>query len=252
MVECLTTAARQARLPVEYLQSVPSLVSPGNVGLRHSNSLTIHNSTCSWRQYYPVLSFLISGHLHVEYQRLAGLLGRPPCSNTQWSRILSKLEECVTDLAERSCEQVRMQIMARGEQTKWVAQFDGFYLTRGHYSNNSSATLHDHMTGKIAWFCHRTKRGPGHNWSGTSAGAETDMLDELLNKAKHAEFVVAEMICDKDTSSNATYSRHFPEGMVTYCSNHSAKNLHKALEKIKKYQCDVSAYSSNTDMNTYT
>lgn len=68
------------------------------------------------------------------------------------------------------------------------------------------------------------------------------MLDELLGNAKRADFVVNELICDKDTSTNATYCRHFPEGMVTYCSNHSAKNLHRALEKIRKYKCEASIY----------
>lgn len=46
----------------------------------------------------------------------------------------------------------------------------GTDLTRGHHSNNSSATLHDYSSGKIAWFAHRTKRGNGHNWEGTSGG----------------------------------------------------------------------------------
>ncbi len=45
-----------------------------------------------------------------------------------------------------------------------------------------SAILHNFTSGKIAYFTHRTKRGKGSNWSGTSAGAETDMLDELLGQ----------------------------------------------------------------------
>ena len=58
----------------------------------------------------------------------------------------------------------------------------GGYLKRGHHSNNSSATLHDYASGKIAWFEHRTKHGKGHNWDGTSAGAEADMLVQSLRK----------------------------------------------------------------------
>ena len=63
-----------------------------------------------------------------------------------------------------------------------------------------STTLHDFSTGKIAYFAHRTKRGPGHNWSGTSACAEADMLDELLGKVRQDGLVVQEMVSDKDTS----------------------------------------------------
>ena len=110
----------------------------------------------------------MSGHLYADYDRLSGLLGLPACSNTQWSRIVKRLEEQVTELAKWSCGQVQQEIIRRGGAKQWTASFDGFYQTRGHYSNNSSATLHDFSTGKIAYFAHRTKRGPGHNWSGTS------------------------------------------------------------------------------------
>ena len=79
---------------------------------------------------------------------------------------------------------MREKVQLRGDKEKWTASFDGFYQTRGHYSNNSSSTLNDYRTGKIAWFCHWTKQGVGHNWEGTSAGAEGDMLDELLARAK--------------------------------------------------------------------
>ena len=96
-----------------------------------------------------------------------------------------------------------------------------------------------YKSGTIAWFCHRTKRGPGHNWEGTSAGAEGDMFDELMGKAKAAEFVVSEIITDKDSSMNAIYCKYFPEGTITYCANHCAKTMHKDLHKIKQNKCQV-------------
>ncbi len=34
-------------------------------------SLQIHRSSCSWTQYYPILSFLISGHLYADYAHLS-------------------------------------------------------------------------------------------------------------------------------------------------------------------------------------
>ena len=63
-----------------------------------------------------------------------------------------------------------------------MALYDGFYLTTGHYSNNSSVTFHDYVTGAIAWFQHGTKRGRGHNWDGSSNGAESNMFDEILKE----------------------------------------------------------------------
>ena len=49
------------------------------------------------------------------------------------------------------------------------------------------------------------------------------MLDELLGKVKEDGLVLQEVITDKDSSINGTFFRHFPEGTVTYCSNHCAK-----------------------------
>ena len=62
---------------------------------------------------------------------------------------MKRLEGFVTNLAEWCCSQVQNAIIERGGDKEWVASFDGFYLTRGHYSNNSSATLHDHFTGRV-------------------------------------------------------------------------------------------------------
>ncbi len=238
IIDQLSSVASQLRFSHDS-QTLFSLVSSGTIGLEHSHGLKIHNFSGSWSQYYPVLSFMMNGQLHAEYCKLSGMLGLPACSHTQWQRILENLEKHVTELAEWSCAQVREDVVRRGDGKHWSASFDGFYLTRGHYSNNYSATIHDFTTGKIAYFAHRTKRGKGHNWHGTSAGAETDMFDELLGRVRHDGLVLEEVVADKDTSVNSTFCRHFPEGTVTYCSNHSAKALHKHLENIKKNPCNA-------------
>ncbi len=168
------------------------------------------------------------------------MLGLPPCSNTHWQSIIRWLGIHVTKLADWSCAQVRERVKERGDQEAWVTSYDGYYLTKGHYSNNSSATLHDYPTGNIAWYKHRTKRGVGHNWEGTSGGAEADMYNEILYEVKEAGFKITEMVTDKDSSMNAIYCRYFPEGTITYCSNYSAKTFHKDLQKVKQMKCQVS------------
>jgi hypothetical protein len=235
-IEWLVKVSKQVGKVYDF-SALTEYISPVCVVMQHSGSPPprIHQSTCSWNQHYSVLSFLMNGHLRADYERLSGWLGLPPCSRSQWQRVLARLEPHVTKLAEWSCGQVRQKIVERGDKKKWIALFDGFYLTRGHYSNNSSATIHDHKQGGIAWFTHRTKRGPGHNWVGTSGGTEGDMYDEL-------GFSIAEIITDKDSSGNAIFCRHFPEGTITYCSNHCAKTLHKDLERIKKMKCEVSYF----------
>ncbi len=55
-------------------------------------------------------------------------IGLPSCSRTQWGRIVRRLAEYVTDLAEWSCGQVR-EIAEREDADQWMASFDGFYLT---------------------------------------------------------------------------------------------------------------------------
>ena len=189
-----------------------------------------------------MLSFLVSGQLYADYEKIGNMLGLLSCCKDTFHAITEKLEGCVTELAEWSCNEMREAIKARGDYEKWVASFDGFYLTKGHYSNNSSATIHDYATGKVAWFCHRTKRGTGHNWEGTSVGAEGDMFEEMMRSVKAARFVVRKTITDKDSSINVIFCRHFPEGTITYCANHCAKTLHKDLLKIKQYTCEVCNY----------
>ena len=41
----------------------------------------VHNSRRSWPMNYTVLSFMMNGHLYAEYNKLAGMLGLPHCSN---------------------------------------------------------------------------------------------------------------------------------------------------------------------------
>ena len=106
----------------------------------------------------------------------------------------------------------------------------GFHLVLRHriakkLSNKSTcwqSTIHDHKTSDIAWFTHRTKKGPGHNWEGISGGPESDMFDEVMGKVKDAGFNITEIITDKPTLP------------ITYCSNHCAKTLHKDLKKIEE------------------
>lgn len=237
-VEKVDNVAEKLGISLDYRLMIPDFVHSCGVSLQYSGDPPprVHNSTTSWKRHYSVLSFLLNGHLYADYEKLSGMLGLPSCSHTTWHLIVERLGAHVT---KWSCSHVRDAIKTRGEHKKWIASFDGFYLTRGHYSNNSSATLHDYGTGAIAWFCHRTKRGPGHNWEGTSGGAEGDMFDELMGEAKAAGFVVSEIITDKDSSMNAIYCKHFPEGTITYCANHCAKTLHKDLQKIKQNKCQV-------------
>ena len=199
----------------------------------------------SWMLNYPALSFLLSGKYHCDYSSVFSLMGIPHMTRQRWDKVVAWLEEHTTQLALESCQQVRQAIIDRGDQTNVKAAFDGFYLTRGHHSNNSSATMHDVVSDRIAWFTHRTKCGPGANWQGTSGGAEGDMMDELLKDAKRQGFTISQIIIDHDTSASTIATNHFPNVTITYCGNHTAKTFHGDLNKIKAIRCKVRKFISS-------
>ena len=195
-------------------------------------TFNIRSSGCkpkSWELNYPALAFLLNGGYYADYAGIMDMMGLPVMHHTTWDNLVTWVGTHVEQLTNWSCDQVRADIVKRGDKAQWTASFDGFYLTRGHHSNNSSATLHDVESDRIAWFTHRTKRGKGSNWEGTSSGAEGDMLDELLRKVRSEGYTVGQIIMDHDTSANAIVCTHFPGIHITYCSNHSAKSFHYEL-----------------------
>ena len=182
----------------------------------------------------------MNGQYYADYASIVGMMGLQVMSQSRWNTVISILGTHVHSLATRSCQQVRDQIITREEKLSWKASFDGFYLTRGHYSNNSSATLHDISTDKIAWFTHRTKRGVDSNWVGTSNGAEGDMLRSILEDVKANGIQIEQLVMDHDTSGSNIACDVFPEIQITYY--HSAKTFHKDLVNLKAIPCKV--YSS--------
>ena len=130
--------------------------------------------------------------------------------------------------------------MKRGDGKEWVASFDGFYLS--HY-NNSSATLHDHSTGKVAWFTHRTKRGPGHTGPVHRLVLSQTCWRRFLARPKMRDLPFRNSYVTRIRLQTPYSVVTSPEGTITYCSNHSAKNLHKNLEKIKRSKCEVRIFT---------
>ena len=166
----------------------------------------------------------MNGGYYADYSGVMGTIGIPTMHHSTWDKLVSCVGTHVQQLAEWSCEQVRADIDNRNQ---WTTIFDSFaiYLTRGHHSNNSSATIHDMESDRIAWFTQRTKRGKNSNWLRTSAGAEGDMLSELLCKVKAAKFYMSQIVMDHNTSANAIVCSHFPDIDIAYCGNHTAKSF---------------------------
>ena len=95
-------------------------------------------------------SFLVNGQYYKDYHTILGTLGLDHLDHvsfTQWIHIVEWIVPFVKRIADWSVQRARTEAVRRGEKI----QFDGFYLTRGHYS--SGATFHDAKTGKIKLYC---------------------------------------------------------------------------------------------------
>ena len=105
---------------------------------------------------FVALSFLVSGQYFKEYHKILGTLGLGHVSSTQWIHIVEWIAPFVKRIADWSVQEARTEALRRGDKSSLHIQFDGFFLTRGHYSNNSCAIVHDAKTGKIIAYLHRT------------------------------------------------------------------------------------------------
>ena len=174
------------------------------------------------------LSFLVNGQYFKDYHKILGTLGLDHVSSTQWIHIVEWIAPIVKRIADWSVQEARTEAVRRGEKSSLHIQFDGFYLTRGHYSNNSSATVHNAKTGKIIAYSHRTKRGQGANWEGTSGGAEGDMFGEMLEDLL-GTFSINKCTMDNDSSCQEILLAKSPETDIVICGNHRAKTFHADL-----------------------
>ena len=86
---------------------------------------------------------MLNGGYYADYASIMGTMGLSTMHHSTWDNLVSWVGPHVDRLANWSCEQVRADIEKRGDCSQWMAGFDGFYLTRGHHSNNALATLHD-------------------------------------------------------------------------------------------------------------
>ena len=75
--------------------------------------------------------------------------------------------------------QARTEAIQRGNQLSLHIQFNGFYLTPGHCSNNNSATVH-----YVIWPDHLTFRHPAMEKKGvTSVAAKNELSSSKVNVA---------------------------------------------------------------------
>ena len=193
----------------------------------------------SWLPNYVLLSFFLNGEYYKDYEHVLGTLGIGNLSKTQWQLVVKWVHPFVKQLANWSSSEVKQQIIRRGDQKNLKIVFDGFYLTRGFHANNASGTIHDEQTGKVLQFAHRSKRGVGKNWTGTSGGAERDIFEELLTNLQKGNFDVKECVIDHDSTCANVLLEKFPEAEVVYCGNHTVKTFHAELENVKKTPCQV-------------
>ena len=93
------------------------------------------------RNVIVALSFLVSGQYFKVYHKILWTLSLDQVNSTPWIHIVEWLAPFVKQIADWSVKEARTEAIQLKNQSSLHIQFDGFYLTRGHYSNNSSAQL---------------------------------------------------------------------------------------------------------------
>lgn len=154
-----------------------------------------------------------------------------------------------------SCNEIKGESARRGDKKYLEIMYYGFYLTQGYHTNNALGTIHDVKLGKIVAFAHRSKRGLGSNWVGTSGRAEGDIFKELLTGLKDEHFNVKECTIDNDATCANVLLEQFPEAEVIYWKPHD-QDISLRLAKHKKdllpsetiflYLCSVCFFSRHT------
>ncbi|KAK3740422.1 hypothetical protein QZH41_013488 [Actinostola sp. cb2023] len=186
---------------------------------------------------FIALCFILNGQYYKDYEHVLGSLGLIPTCAQQWIKIIDWIAPHVKAIADWCVGEARRRVIERGDQRNLHIEFDGFYLTRGHYSNNSSATIHDQKSGEIIGYAHRSKRGRCSNWNGTSSGAEGDMFSKILESIIDDNFKLDKCTMDQDSSCQEILLSKSPETQVIICGNHRSKTFHSELEKVKKTPC---------------
>ena len=139
----------------------------------------------SYELNYMVLSFLMNGEYYSDYEGIVSILGLLVMVQSRWNKIVSVLGPHVHSFAIQSYQQVQENNIARGEKLHLKASFDRFYLICGYHSNKSSATLHNVMSDKIAWFTQKQKR-PWFQLGQCFSGTKGDMLCTMLDSKSHS------------------------------------------------------------------
>ena len=173
---------------------------------------------------------MLNGGYYADYASLMGTMGLPTMHHSTWDNLVSWVGPHVDRLA---CEQVRADIEKSGDRSQWMAGFDGFYLTRGHHSNHTLATLHDVYSDRIAWFTHRTKRGKDSNFKGKVSGIYMLSFKTCLIKKIFVQKLKPTIIVIR-----AAYIK-----LVAY--NHFIKGFRDCLECFNENKCVIFFISHN-------
>ena len=137
-------------------------------------------------------------------------------------------------------QEARTEVVQRGDKSSLHIQFDGFYLTRGHYSNNSSATLHDAKTGKIIAYPHRqsaakvlTGKGQAVEQPGQQClGTRPLKIRSPLPVPRKKKFSPREIIVVAVFKNNSKEHHIFSEFKHGFCDKmKNKKNMRKRVVK---------------------
>ena len=224
-----------------------------NRDIQYNSALDNENSLSRALQ----VAFLFGGCHYSQYRRVMreGLSMFAVTSEVFFNTI-KFMQPHVKAVLDRVCELGRQQMRdlpdgQLGSFKRAVTQGDCTWLTRGHYSQNATFTLRNHLTGALLYYRHLSQRTDlGCNkeedsgsdsdsidkseegeYKGTSKRAESYMAAIIFKTAKEEGMNIAFHWQDEDSSSSKCLLNVFPDCKMMVCAGHAARTFEKHVKR---------------------
>lgn len=192
------------------------------------------------------VAFICSGCMYTHYFRTLCLsLGMDTVGKGRFFETIKLMYPHVKKILKSQCEEAKNRMKGLddnelGSFKSAVTTGDGAYLTRGHFSKNSTYTLRNKLTNEVLYFMHMCQHGSDHGmveyplFEGTSKAMEGHAAEKLFNQAFQEGMHIAVHWQDADSSSAKAFRKFYPDKNVSknmYCINHVVRNHIKALNE---------------------
>ena len=213
-----------------------------NRNIEYNSALDKENSLSRALQ----VAFLCGGCHYSHYEHvLKNGLGMFTVSQNEFFKTIKLMKAHVKSVLDTVCELGRQQMRdlpddRLGSWKHAVTQADGVWLTRGHYSQNATFTLRNHLTGALLYYKHLSQRSDlgdseeeseKREYQGTSRSAEGHLAQLVFEEAKADGMNIAVHWQDEDSTSAKCLLNVFPDCKMMLCAGHAARTFESHTKK---------------------